>query len=158
MSVTRVMTQRDFNEEYIPCVCCPHSVRRTLATMFDFSIIRTPSFVLLVISGFMSTLGIYIPYLYVVDAARLEGDMHPHTAVLLMTVLGIANATGRLACGLLSFFPKIKPLEFSMVALLFAGIATCCSTISYAVPWQFSYVIIYGTGLGKFNQNSKYNF
>lgn len=149
MSVTRVTTPEDEEEDYIPCICCPKSVKRTLATMLDFSLMRSPSFILLAVSGFMSTLGVYIPYLYLVEATTKQGQMDPKISVYLMTVLGSANAVGRLSCGLLSFFPSIKVLEFSTASLFLAGITTCLSTISYDRITQFCYVVVYGAGLGK---------
>lgn len=69
MSVTRLPTAKDLAEEESGnCYLCTESVRRTLSTMLDFSLLKSPSFLILAISGSLTMMGFYTPIMY------LEGD------------------------------------------------------------------------------------
>ena len=53
MSVTHLPTKQDIEEEaeQSKCNIFPEAVRRTLATMLDVSLLKSPSFMLLAFSG-----------------------------------------------------------------------------------------------------------
>ena len=66
MSVTRLPTWRDVEEEEEGlCQLCPEAVRRTLATMLDPSLLTSPSFMIFAIGGFITTMGLFTPFLYI---------------------------------------------------------------------------------------------
>lgn len=66
MSVTRLPTAKDVAEEESgSCYLCPESVRRILTTMLDLSLLRSPSFLILAISGALTMMGFYTPFMYV---------------------------------------------------------------------------------------------
>lgn len=74
MSVTRMLNQKDVEEEEEPsCKLCPEAVRRTLATMLDVSLLKSPSFMLLALSGFFTMMGFFIPFMYLSKRAVLNG-------------------------------------------------------------------------------------
>ena len=65
MSVTRLPTVKDLAEEESgSCYLCPESVRRILSTMLDWSLLKSPSFLILAISGAMTMMGFYTPFMY----------------------------------------------------------------------------------------------
>jgi hypothetical protein len=65
MSVTRLPTKNDVQEEVSrKCKLCPEAVRRTLSTMLDMSLLRSPTFLLLCFSGFITMMGFYVPFMY----------------------------------------------------------------------------------------------
>jgi hypothetical protein len=65
MSVTRLPTKKDVAEEQSQsCNLCPEAVRRTLYTMLDMSLLRSPTFILLALSGFFTMMGFYVPFGY----------------------------------------------------------------------------------------------
>lgn len=66
MSVTRLPTAKDVAEEESGSFyLCPESVRRILTTMLDLSLLKSPSFLILAISGGLTMMGFYTPFLYV---------------------------------------------------------------------------------------------
>lgn len=65
MSVTRLPTTKDIAEEESgKCIIFPESFTRLLSTMLDFSLLRSPSFLILATSGLITMTGFYTPYLY----------------------------------------------------------------------------------------------
>jgi len=66
MSVTRLPTAKDVAEEESgSCYLCPESVRRILTTMLDLSLLKSPTFLILAISGALTMMGFYTPFMYV---------------------------------------------------------------------------------------------
>jgi hypothetical protein len=53
--------QEEVNQE---CRLCPEAVRRTVTTMLDMSLLRSPTFLLLSVSGFITMMGFYVPFMY----------------------------------------------------------------------------------------------
>ena len=65
MSVTRLPTAKDLAEEESgSCYLCPESVRRILSTMLDWSLLKSPTFLILAISGALTMMGFYTPFMY----------------------------------------------------------------------------------------------
>lgn len=63
MSVTRLPTLEDVEDDG-KCNPCPEAIRRTLATMLDFSLMLSPTFLLFAISGFATMMGLFIPFMF----------------------------------------------------------------------------------------------
>lgn len=124
-------------------------MKRTLATMLDLSLLKSPSFLLLSFSGFFTILGLYTPFMFIQKRAMFYG-MKPQTAPLLLSTLGIANTIGRICSGIFSSIPNVKALLVSYVNLLVCGCATVAFSMSYAMWWQFGYATVYGMSVGKF--------
>ncbi|KAK0070704.1 hypothetical protein PV326_002171, partial [Microctonus aethiopoides] len=65
MSVTRLPTATDVEEEKSgDCYLCPESVRRILTTMLDLNLLKSPSFLILAISGGLTMMGFFTPFTY----------------------------------------------------------------------------------------------
>lgn len=149
LAVTHVPTQEDAQEERSgKCRLCPEAVRRTLATMLDVSLFKSPTFNILAISGFFTMLGFFVPYMYIKDRAQING-MDGDTATFLLSAIGIANIVGRIACGVLSSVPKVSPLWLNNIAISAGGIATMASGLYYSEVYQFAYCAIFGLAVGK---------
>lgn len=149
LAMTHVPTQEDTQEETSgKCRFCPEAVKRTLATMLDVSLFRSPTFNILAISGFFTMLGFFVPFMYATQRAEAEG-VDKKTAVLLISAIGVANVVGRIGCGLVSSMPKVSPLWLNNIALSAGGIATMMSGISYHPAYQFGYCAVFGLAIGK---------
>ncbi|XP_076251310.1 monocarboxylate transporter 5-like [Rhynchophorus ferrugineus] len=149
LSVTRVPTKNDILEEKThSCKLCPEAVKRALGTMLDFSLLKSPSFLILAVGGFFTMMGFYVPFMYLVD--RASGSMPKQTAVLLVSSIGIANTIGRVLCGLLSSFPGVNALFVTNAALTLGGIATIFSGISLSQEYQFFYTVVFGLAISCF--------
>lgn len=80
MSVTRLPTKQDVQEEVSKeCKLCPEAVERTLTTMLDMSLLRSPTFLLLSFSGFITMMGFYVPFMYL-TGAPFTGQVPRHSA------------------------------------------------------------------------------
>lgn len=100
LSVTRAPTQRDLNQQ-TKCVCCPEAVLRVLATMLNFQMLKSPTFIILLLSGYLSLMGTYVVFIYLPRYAISRG-IDNRSSALLLSVIGVSNTVGRAVCGLVS--------------------------------------------------------
>ncbi|GJQ77077.1 hypothetical protein Trydic_g23648 [Trypoxylus dichotomus] len=150
LAVTRMPTKHDIEEEKKEgCKFCPEAVRRTLATMLDVSLLKTPSFVLLSVSGAFTMMGFYVPFMYLTERAELRG-MDVSRSMWLISAIGIANTVGRVICGVLSSLPKVNTLAVNNIALTIGGVATMASGLLPDDWYQFSYAVIFGLAISCF--------
>lgn len=149
MSVTHIPTQNDIEEEKkSSCKLCPEAVRRTLATMLDVSLLKSPSFVLLALSGGFTMMGFYVPFMYLTDRALVSG-MPESQAMWLVSAIGVCNTIGRVVCGLMSSFPRVNTLWVNNIAITVGGFVTMCSGFSDSVEYQFLYCCLFGLSICK---------
>lgn len=147
LSVTRLPTSKDVEEEEEGvCNICPEAVRRTLATMLDFSLLSSPSFMLFAFAGFITTMGLFTPFTYLADRGR-ENHMDHAILLFLVSSIGITNTIGRIVCGALTMVPQISSLMLNNVALTIGGIATMLSGLSYTPSYQFFYAATFGLSI-----------
>ncbi|KAK3925719.1 Monocarboxylate transporter 12-B [Frankliniella fusca] len=150
MSVTRLPTKADLAEESSQtCSLCPEAVRRTLYTMLDLSLLRSPTFLVLAMSGFFTMMGFYVPFGYLKDRA-VEGEWKESSAVWLVPSIGISNTLARVACGVLSSMPGVNALLINNVSLTLGGVGTVISGLSLATAYQFSYTTVFGIAIACF--------
>lgn len=149
LSVTKPPTKKDIAEEKSHCMLCPESFKRVIGTMLDFSLLKSPSFLILAISGFFTMMGFYVPYMYLVDRAVGAG-FDKATAVGLISAIGIANTIGRVVCGIVNSLPGINALFLTNVALTIGGIATMLSGLSLTEEYQFFYTAVFGLAICKY--------
>lgn len=55
-----------------PCLHLPESFKTALSSMLDVSLLRDPAFMLIGVSNIFGMAGLYVPFVYIVDAARLS--------------------------------------------------------------------------------------
>lgn len=150
LSVTRLPTKNDIEEEKKHlCKLCPEAFRRALATMLDFSLMKSPSFLILAIGGFFTMMGFYVPFMFLVDRA-LKSGLDKITAVWLVSSIGIANTIGRVLCGIISSLPGVNALFVTNAALTIGGLATILSGISLSAEYQFFYTVVFGLAISCF--------
>lgn len=147
LSVTRIPTRNDIEEEKSSeCKVCSEAVKRTLVTMLDFKLLKSPSFLLLAIGGAFTMMGFYIPFMYLSGRAVASG-INEATAIWLVSTIGIANTVGRVLCGVLSSFPNVNALFVNNAALTLGGVATLFSGFSMSESYQFTYCVIFGLSI-----------
>lgn len=150
LAVTHVPTKEDTQEETSgKCRFCPEAIKRVLATMLDVSLFKSPTFVILALSGFFTMLGFFVPYMYVMKRAS-DNKMSTSAAEFLVPAIGVSNIIGRILCGFVSSMPKISPLWVNNIALSAGGIATMLSGIYFTNIYQYSYCAIFGLAVGEF--------
>ncbi|XP_020297605.1 monocarboxylate transporter 12 isoform X3 [Pseudomyrmex gracilis] len=150
MSVTRLPTATDVAEEESgSCYLCPESVRRILTTMLDLSLLKSPSFLVLAISGGLTMMGFYTPFMYVPDRA-IKANIDPSTAMFLVSVIGIGNTIGRIVCGLASSLPGVNALVVNNLFISVGGLVTMFSGLSLTEAYQFFYAASFGISISVF--------
>lgn len=144
MSVTRVTTMREIAKAERGKQCtCPLSVLRTLSTMLDLRLLKSPAFQILSWYGIFIVSGYLIPYLYIKERAR-EAGIESHLATWLLSTIGAANTAGRIVSGMLPSLTKLKVIEYSVIWITIAGVTTILSGLSARIEYQFAYASIYG--------------
>lgn len=122
--------------------------------MLDISLLQSPSFMLLALSGFLTMMGFFVPFLYLKDRATSNG-MDEGYASFTISVIGISNTIARIICGLLSSF-NINALYLNNVTITIGGVATILSGYAFTTLYQFSYAATFGVAIGKFDHISQF--
>ncbi|XP_055388096.1 uncharacterized protein LOC129616474 [Condylostylus longicornis] len=150
MSVTRLPTTKDLREREEPgCKIFPEAFMRTLSTMLDVELLKSPSFMLLCTSGFLTMMGFFIPFIFI-ERRAIKNGMDENTANFIISVIGITNTVSRIVCGMMSSF-KISALHLNNVAITAGGVATCLSCYSITSGVQFSYAVMFGICIACFS-------
>lgn len=143
MQATRVTTLEDIEESHIPCIICTEAVKRTLATMLDWKLFRSPSYMLLNCSTLLTIMGFYIPFLYIAESAMVHG-LTANDGTYLLSSVGISNAIGRILCGAIASIPKVKPIPISIIGTGLAGMSVCLIPVSYSLVAQYVCACAFG--------------
>lgn len=146
VSVTRVTTQRDLEEEG-KCVFLPVAVTRVLINMLDLRLLKSPSFIMLALNGGFTALCYYTPYMFIKDRA-LQNGISEDLAFWLISAIGFSNTLGRIGCGIVSSLPNMKPIWICFILSSIGGLATILSGQSFDVRFQFFYASLFGLTLG----------
>ncbi|KAF5273450.1 hypothetical protein FQA39_LY07467 [Lamprigera yunnana] len=150
LSVTRPPTKHEIEEETgKECRICPESIRRPLATMLDISLLKSVSFLILALSGLLTMLGFFVPFVYLKDRAVLNG-IESSQAVWLISTIGITNTIGRVVSGMFTSLPQVNVLLVNNIALTIGGISTILSGVSMSSEYQFAYTVVFGLSMACF--------
>lgn len=138
MAVSRAVTAADLKEKRGVFTT---AVRRILATMMDPKLLKRCSFLLLCSSGFFTYVGYLVPYVFLPDRNKIEGIAPEHCA-LFVSVIGFANAMGRLVLGALAC--KFSPIKLYSMACLLAGIGIILFNMSFNLYYQYVICVVFG--------------
>lgn len=127
---------------------CPEAVRRTLATMLDMSLLKSPSFMLLAISGFLCMMGFFVPFMYLKSRAA-ENGWDKNDGAFLISAIGISNTVARILCGFLSSLESVDANLLSNIAITLGGVTTILSGFAITPFVQFSYALVFGLAIGE---------
>lgn len=135
-------------KDLCPCLVLPPSFKSALNTMMDFGLLKDPAFMCIGISNVFGMAGLYVPFVYLVDAAVQDG-IDSNSASLLISIIGIVNTVGRILCGYVADFPQVDSLLLNNICLLIATFAVgatpfCHSYASYVVVAVFFGIAISG--------------
>ncbi|KOB68009.1 putative transmembrane transport, partial [Operophtera brumata] len=80
--------ERPEQYDLCPCLSLPASFKSALSSMLDVSLLRDPAFMLIGVSNVFGMAGLYVPFVYIVDAAMLNVI----TSARLVQVRAVFNA------------------------------------------------------------------
>lgn len=119
----------------------------TLRSILDLSMLKSPSFLIFAINGFLTLTGFFVPFIYLPLQAQSVG-VSQERATFLVSILGIVNIIARVLCGFLSDHPKMNALMINNVALILAGLATIFVPFMNSFGLLVFYCVIFGFGTG----------
>ncbi|XP_053604304.1 monocarboxylate transporter 12 isoform X2 [Plodia interpunctella] len=135
----------NIEQEKIVCHCdwlpCSAEFKKALSKMLDFSLLVDPIFILFSLSNFLTSIGFYIPFVYIVPMSEKLGVSN---SAYLISIIGAANLIGRIFLGYISDKPWVNRLTAYNSCLAIAGISTALSMAC----WEFWGLAIYSTVFG----------
>ncbi|KAL1455086.1 hypothetical protein WDU94_009205, partial [Cyamophila willieti] len=122
------------------CSCCalPESFKSVLGSMMDVSLLKDPVFMLIGVSNIFGMAGLYVPFVYLVDAASVAG-IESNKASFLLSIIGITNTFGRVIFGYIADFPSVNSLLLNNLCLVVCTISVGAIPICSS---YFHYVIV----------------
>ncbi|XP_026683138.1 monocarboxylate transporter 14-like [Diaphorina citri] len=109
--------------------------------MMDVSLLKDPVFMLIGVSNIFGMAGLYVPFVYLVDAAKVAG-IEDGQASFLLSVIGITNTFGRVIFGYIADFPSVNSLLLNNLCLVVCtlsvgAIPVCLSYFHYVIVAVF---------------------
>ncbi|CAB3227060.1 unnamed protein product [Arctia plantaginis] len=138
--------ERQEQYDLCPCLGLPSSFKSALASMLDVSLLRDPAFMLIGVSNVFGMAGLYVPFVYIVDAATLSG-VDPSQASFLLSIIGITNTFGRIACGWVADFPWMDSLLLNNVCLIIATISVGLTPFAYSYGSYVAIAVAFGIAI-----------
>lgn len=129
--------------------CLSPEMTDTLTQMLDVSLLTSPTFVTLAVSGFLTLAGFFVPFMYIVDKAVMSG-IPPDQAAFILSVIGITNTVGRVFSGWVSDRPKVNALCINNVALTVGGVATALCPFFETYAMLLVYSAVFGFSIACF--------
>lgn len=131
------------------CRCCPVALTTIISRMFDFSLLTSPTFIVLGVAGFMSLMALFIPFMFLPGYAAQQGITKGSIATLVSTI-GITNTIGRILCGWISDHPKVDALYVNNFSLMLGGGATMLLPMISDESLLLAYSVAFGLSVAAF--------
>ncbi|KAJ0183186.1 hypothetical protein K1T71_001162 [Dendrolimus kikuchii] len=138
--------ERQEQYDLCPCLALPNSFKSALSSMLDVSLLRDPTFMLIGVSNIFGMAGLYVPFVYIVDAAKLNG-VQESQASLLISIIGITNTIGRIICGWVADFPWMDSLLLNNVCLIIATVSVGLTPFCYSYTAYIAVAIAFGIAI-----------
>ncbi|XP_033229392.1 monocarboxylate transporter 14 isoform X2 [Belonocnema kinseyi] len=129
-----------------PCLILPDSFKEALGTMLDMSLLRNPVFVMIGISNIFGMAATYIPFVYLPRAAVKDG-IAEKPATFLLSVIGITNIVGRIACGYIADFPRVNSLLLNNLCLIVCSISLAATPLCHSYATYVAASVFFGLAI-----------
>ncbi|XP_021706003.1 monocarboxylate transporter 14 isoform X4 [Aedes aegypti] len=126
-----------------PCLVLPESFKNAIGAMMDVSLLRDPVFMMIAISNIFGMAGLYVPFVYLVDAAVLDG-IEESKATFLISIIGITNTFARILCGYVADFPKVDALFMNNICLVISTFAVSLTPFCHSYYAYVAMAIAFG--------------
>ncbi|CAG9824026.1 unnamed protein product [Phaedon cochleariae] len=145
LSIPQMRTLEDEGTpgDICPCLVLPESFTSALAQMLDMSLLKNPVFLLIGISNVFGMAGLYVPFVYLVACAQADG-IDASQASFLLSIIGITNTVGRIACGYFADFPQVNALFVNNVCLIISAVAVSLTPICHTYGFYIAISIMFG--------------
>ncbi|XP_065156423.1 monocarboxylate transporter 14 isoform X2 [Atheta coriaria] len=129
-----------------PCLVLPDSFKSALGQLMDVSLLKNPVFMLIAISNLFGMAGLYVPFVYLVECAKLDG-IDKESASFLISIIGITNTFGRIACGYFADFPQVNALFVNNICLVISTIAVALTPFCHSYGAYITMAIFFGLAI-----------
>ncbi|XP_044258335.1 monocarboxylate transporter 3 isoform X2 [Tribolium madens] len=129
-----------------PCLVLPESFTSALGQMMDMSLLKDPVFVLIGISNLFGMAGLYIPFVYLVDCA-VEDGIEKGKASFLVSIIGITNTFGRVACGYFADFPSVNALLVNNICLVISAVSVALTPFCHSYGAYIAMAVFFGIAI-----------
>ncbi|KAG5893829.1 hypothetical protein JTB14_018332 [Gonioctena quinquepunctata] len=126
-----------------PCLVLPESFTSALAQMLDVSLLKNPVFMLIGVSNFFGMAGLYVPFVYIVDCAK-DAGIDASSASFLLSIIGITNTVGRIACGYFADFPQVNAMLINNICLIMSTISVTLTPLCSSYEMFIVISILFG--------------
>lgn len=126
-----------------PCLALPESFKSALSQMMDMSLLKDPVFMFIAVSNLFGMAGLYVPFVYLADCAQKD-NIVPTQASFLISIIGITNTVGRVACGFFADFPQVNALLLNNICLVISTIAVASTPFCHTYAAYVVMAIAFG--------------
>ncbi|XP_043475270.1 monocarboxylate transporter 3 isoform X2 [Leptopilina heterotoma] len=129
-----------------PCLVLPNSFKEALGTMLDMTLLKNPVFLMIGISNVFGMAATYIPFVYLPRAAENDG-IDKNLATFLLSVIGITNIVGRIACGYIADFPQVNSLLLNNICLIVCSFSLAATPLCYSYGGYVAASVFFGLAI-----------
>ncbi|KFB53189.1 AGAP003206-PA-like protein [Anopheles sinensis] len=137
---------REEQYDLCPCLVLPESFKNAIGAMMDVSLLRDPVFMMIGVSNIFGMAGLYVPFVYLVDAAQLDG-IEQNSASFLISIIGITNTVGRIVCGYVADFPQVDALFLNNICLVISTVAVALTPFCHSYAAYVVMAIAFGIAI-----------
>ncbi|XP_053671968.1 monocarboxylate transporter 13-like [Anopheles nili] len=137
---------REEQYDLCPCLKLPESFKNAIGAMMDVSLLRDPVFMMIGVSNIFGMAGLYVPFVYLVDAAVMDG-IEQNSASFLISIIGITNTVGRIVCGYVADFPQVDALFLNNICLVISTVAVALTPFCHTYAAYVAMAIAFGIAI-----------
>ncbi|KAG5682924.1 hypothetical protein PVAND_012242 [Polypedilum vanderplanki] len=115
-----------------------------LKSLMDISLLKDPTFMLLAVSNLFGMAALFVPFFFIVDSATKEGIENPTS---LISIIGLTNTFGRIACGYVADFPSVNSLFLNNICLCLCAISLAIIPFLHTFATYMGAAVLFGVGL-----------
>ncbi|XP_061169910.1 monocarboxylate transporter 12-like [Saccostrea echinata] len=124
-------------------------VAKTLAASFDFTLLKSPTFIIYGISCFLCMFGFFIPFNFLPDLVH-DLNLEKSQGATLIAIIGVSNTISRLVVGFVTDQPWANSLVINNLALVIGGVTTFAVPFYNSFPILIAYSIVFGAAIAAF--------
>ncbi|KAJ8911075.1 hypothetical protein NQ315_015247, partial [Exocentrus adspersus] len=145
LSIPQMRTLEDEGSpgDICPCLVLPESFTSALGQMMDVTLLKDPVFMLIGISNLFGMAGLYVPFVYLVECAKNDG-IEASQASFLLSIIGITNTFGRVACGYFADFPQVNALLVNNICLVISTVAVALTPFCHTYAAYITMSVFFG--------------
>ncbi|XP_052805374.1 monocarboxylate transporter 12-like isoform X2 [Mya arenaria] len=128
---------------------CAFDCQKVFAEMFDFSLLKSPTFVIYLFSCFLCMIGFFTPFIYLPDITSKYGMSSSQSAWIISTI-GIVNTVARILVGYVSDKSWADAILINTVALVIAGVTSMFVPFYRIYAVLIVYAILFGFSIAAF--------